>query len=168
VRISAKEGFSEIFVIPFVIPTFRKKTMKTEGKLIDEQKQKKKKMKSRKKTVRKGILSRKEKEELVKRLYEQGYTYRDIAKELRISVRDISRILRSEERKDEIDEIKERLNKLEEEVKGIGERVEGLFDVIDRCFDVIDRLDERLDNASSMVRHALGNAKIKIRCPHCH
>lgn len=48
---------------------------------------------------------------MVKMLYEEGYTYREIAKKLRISVRDISRILRGEERKDEIDEIKERLRK---------------------------------------------------------
>jgi len=124
-------------------------------------------MKTEEKTVGRR-LKREEKEELVRKLYEKGYTYREIAKELRISVRDISRILRSEERKDEIDEIKERLKKLEEGVKGIGERVEGLFDVIDRCFDVSDCLDERLNNASYMVRHALGNAEIKIRCPHCH
>lgn len=57
--------------------------------------------------------TRKEKEELIKKLYEQGYTYREIAKELRISVRGISRILRGEERRDGIDEIKERLSKLE-------------------------------------------------------
>ncbi|RLG63821.1 hypothetical protein DRO21_05245 [archaeon] len=61
-------------------------------------------------------MKRKEKEELVRKLYEQGYTYREIAKELRISVRDISRILREEERKDEIKEIKEELERLRESV----------------------------------------------------
>jgi len=85
-------------------------------------------------------LTRKQKEELVKELYEQGYTYREIAKKLRISVRDISQILKGVTRKDEIDEIKERLQKLE----------------------------ERIDNASFMIRHALGDADIQIRCPHCH
>ncbi|HIP25198.1 MAG TPA: hypothetical protein EYG81_01855 [Archaeoglobus profundus] len=104
-------------------------------------------MKANKKTEEKRRLTRKEKEELVKKLYEQGYTYREIAKKLRISVRDISRILRGEERKDEIDEIKERLSRLEK-------KIESLID--------------RLDNASYMIRHALGSAKIKIRCPKCY
>jgi len=83
------------------------------------------------KTGKKVRLTRKEKEKLVIELYEQGYTYREIAKILRISVRDISRILRREERKDEIDEIKERLNKLEEVVKKIEEGIKKLGDFSD-------------------------------------
>jgi len=39
-------------------------------------------MKSNKKTNVRRRLTRKEREELVKRLYEQGYTHREIAREL--------------------------------------------------------------------------------------
>jgi len=87
-------------------------------------------MKSNTKTNGKKRLTRKEKEELVKKLYEQGYTYREIAKKLRISVRDISRILKSEERKDEIDEIKERLSKLDEMIKKIDSDIDTIFNII--------------------------------------
>ena len=118
-------------------------------------------MKTNKKTDEKKRLTRKEKEESVKKLYEQGYTYREIAKKLRISVRDISRILRGEERKDEIDEIKERLSKLEKKIEEIGRDVS-------YCLDEIGSLIDRLDNAPYMIRHALGSAEIKIRCPKCH
>jgi transposase len=122
-------------------------------------------MKSNTKTNEKKRLTRKEKEELkeelVKKLYEQGYTYREIAKKLRISVRDISRILKGEERKDEIDEIKERLSKLEKKIEEIERDVS-------YCLDEIEYLTGRLNNASYMIRHALGNAGIKIRCPKCH
>ena len=114
-------------------------------------------MKSNTKTNEKKKLTRKEKEELVKKLYEQGYTYREIAKKLRISVRDIARILRREERKEEIDEIKERLSKLEKKIDEIERDV-------NYCLDEIETLIDRLDNASYMIRHALGSAKIKIRC----
>ena len=77
------------------------KTMKLEenNKFLNENIRKL--MKSNTKANEKKRLTRKEKEELVKKLYEQGYTYREIAKKLRISVRDISRILKGEERKDE-------------------------------------------------------------------
>jgi len=95
-------------------------------------------MKSNTKTEEKKRLTRKEKEELVKKLYEQGYTYREIAKKLRISVRDISRILRGEERKDEIDEIKERLSKLEKKIKEIKEDINVIYDIIDPIVEGIN------------------------------
>ena len=194
-------------------------------------------MKTNKKTDEKKRLTRKEKEELVKKLYEQGYTYREIAKKLRISVRDISRILKGEERKDEIDEIKERLSKLEEQIPikkeiEVEDRYLEAFKIIDRSLieegallearlkelgftlknihelfnkyvdykldkeslkdllrfilnclltlkidwetyatyhdERLEELEERLYNASYMIRHALGEAGIKIRCPKCH
>ena len=46
------------------------------------------------------MLTRQEKERLVIDLYNQGKTIRDIAKELRMSFRDIGTILKKEEKQD--------------------------------------------------------------------
>jgi len=46
-------------------------------------------------------------------LRKQGYTYKQIAKLLRVSTRDIARVLKKEFRKDEIEELKERVGRLE-------------------------------------------------------
>lgn len=82
-------------------------------------------------------LTRKEKEGLVRKLYEEGYTYREIARKLRISVRDISRILRVEERRDEIDEIKERMEKIENRLKKNEDRLEWIVYRILWAFEAI-------------------------------
>jgi len=73
------------------------------------------------------ILSRREKEEKVKELYEQGYTYREIAKMLRISIRDISRILK-EEKRDEMGEIKERISEIESRIDRIEKQMNDFFE----------------------------------------
>lgn len=104
-------------------------------------------MKAETKTVvEKRKLTRKEKEELVKKLYDEGYTYREIAKELRISFRDISRILKREERKDAISELFEKISRLEEKFESLNARVRDI---------------------SLMVTCTFGNAMMHVYCPRC-
>ena len=52
-------------------------------------------------------------------LRKQGYTYKQIAKLLRVSTRDIARVLKKEFRKDEIEELKERVERLERIIESI-------------------------------------------------
>jgi len=122
-------------------------------------------MKSNTKANEKNRLTRKEKEELVKKLYEQGYTYREIAKKLRISVRDISRILRGEERKDEIDEIKERLSKLEKMIKEIEESIDVIYDIIDPIAEGINTAVTRKWECPNCGER--GYVATRIKCGAC-
>ena len=47
-------------------------------------------------------------------------------------------------------------------------KIEEIENDVSYCLGEIKSLIDRLDNASYMIRHALGSAKIKIRCPKCH
>lgn len=60
-----------------------------------------------------ALLPFEEKAKLVVELRRQGKTYREIAKVLRISPRDMKRALKLEVRKDEVGELKARVDRLE-------------------------------------------------------
>ena len=49
------------------------------------------------------VLTREEKDKLIRDLYDQGKTYKEIAREARVSVRDIKPVLEKAQRKREIE-----------------------------------------------------------------
>lgn len=73
-----------------------------------------------------ALLPFEEKARLVVELRKQGKTYREIAKALKISPRDIKRALRLEARRDEIEELKGRVGRLEERLLRVEEALAGL------------------------------------------
>lgn len=123
-------------------------------------------MTSNREPSRNKRLSRKEKEELVKKLYEQGYTYREIAKELKISVRDISRIIRGDEKKDEIDEIKERLSELEKKIESLERQQKSVWDVLIKFSKLIGKegIPKEWKCPSCGEK---GHVIIYFECPNC-
>lgn len=87
-----------------------------------------------------------EKKKKVQELYVKGYTYRQIAKELRMSIRDIANCIKGKETISE-----EKKNELEERINIIGKK-------IDEFEEKINWLEE---NMNALIRF------LRFKCPKC-
>jgi len=79
----------------------------------------------------------------IKKDYDAGMGYKELAKKYRMSFRDLSKVLKEE---GSVVVTKRELEEVRSQIKN---------------------LEERLDKASYLIRHALGNNKITFKCPLC-
>ncbi|RLI74653.1 hypothetical protein DRP04_14470 [Archaeoglobales archaeon] len=96
------------------------------------------------------MLPMEEKAKYIKKLREKGYTYREIAKILKVSFRDISRVLKGTEKEE----------KLEKRVKALERKI----DVLERMIKVQGL---RLGRTVDVLLSTPAANKLAVYCPNC-
>ena len=82
-------------------------------------------------------MTRREKEQMIVQLYEDGYSYKEICHLLRVSPKTITKVLEEAERSKQF-EIYERLDNLEERIETVERALKALILVIKRMNGVDD------------------------------
>lgn len=91
------------------------------------------------------------KAEKIVELRRKGLTYAQIARELRVSTRDIARVLKTELRRNELQDLKERVDRISEEIRALGGTL------------------GRISAVVKQIAHGLGQShRATIYCFKCH